>query len=231
MPGRPGLECGDQRAGLDQARAAGVHEQRGRFHAREVGGGDDAASGLDEAHVQRDDIALDEERGLARRHGVAVAAGALARVGACPHQHLHTERFAVAGDDTADPAVAVDPERLAPQRVADADLPCPCLYGGNLLRDLPHGCQDERPRQLGGGVRRRARVHVRGHDHAELGAGVDVDVRVDAALADQPQLGQPTKQRRTDLGALADEHEGFGVAQPLCERVDVLDVSVQISTS
>ena len=58
----------------------------------------------------------------------------------------------------------------------------------------------------------------------ELGAGVDVDVRVDAALADQPQLRQPLKQRRSDLGALADQHERLGVAQPLGEHVDVLDV-------
>jgi hypothetical protein len=67
-------------------------------------------------------------------------------------------------------------------------------------------------------------VHARGDDHAQLGASVNVDVRVDAALADQPQLRQPRQQRRADLGALANEHERLGIAQALRERVDVLDV-------
>jgi len=52
--GTTGLERGDQRAVIDQARAAGVDQQRGRLHASEVVGGDDAAGGVDEAHVERD---------------------------------------------------------------------------------------------------------------------------------------------------------------------------------
>ena len=67
---------------------------------------------------------------------------------------------------------------------------------------------------------------ARRHDDAEPGAGVDVDVRIDAALADQLQLRQPLQQRRADLRALADQHQRFGVAQPLGERIDVLDVIV-----
>ena len=57
-------------------------------------------------------------------------------------------------------------------------------------------------------------------------AGVDVDVRIDAALADEPQLRQALEQRRADLGALADQHQRLGVPQPLGQRVDVLDVIV-----
>ena len=34
------------------------------------------------------------------------------------------------------------------------------------------------------------------------------------------------EERRADLGALANEHERFGLAQSLGERVDVLDVIV-----
>jgi hypothetical protein len=67
-------------------------------------------------------------------------------------------------------------------------------------------------------------VHARGDHHPELRAGVDIDVRVDAALADQPQLRQSTEERRADLGALANEHQRFGFAQSFGERVDVLDV-------
>jgi hypothetical protein len=53
---------------------------------------------------------------------------------------------------------------------------------------------------------------------------LDVDVRVDAALADQAQVGQTLEQRRTDLGALADQDERVEVLQPLGEAVGVLDV-------
>jgi hypothetical protein len=51
-------------------------------------------------------------------------------------------------------------------------------------------------------------------------------VRIDAALADQPQLVEALEQRRADLRALANQHERLGVAQPLRELVDVLDVVV-----
>ena len=67
---------------------------------------------------------------------------------------------------------------------------------------------------------------ARRHHDAVLGAGVDVDVRIDAALADQPELGQALDQRCADMGALADQHQRFGVLQPLGQRVDVLDVVV-----
>ena len=52
------------------------------------------------------------------------------------------------------------------------------------------------PGQLGGGVGRRARVQVGRHDDAEPGAGVDVDVRVDAALADQPEAAAAARAAR-----------------------------------
>ena len=61
-------------------------------------------------------------------------------------------------------------------------------------------------------------MHLGRDDDAEPRAGVDVDVRIDAALADQPQLRQLLQQRRADLRALADEHQRLGVAQPLGER-------------
>ena len=169
-------------------------------------------------------VALGEERGLARRDGVAVAAGALARARSVPtptrpcrtpcRSRRRRCRSGRSRRCRASCRAACDRRRSATSR----------LQRGHLLRDLPHGGQDECPRQLGGGVRRRSRVHARGDDHAERGAGVDVDVRVDAALADQPQLRQPLKQRRSDLRALADEHERLGVAQPLGEHVDVLDM-------
>jgi hypothetical protein len=53
---------------------------------------------------------------------------------------------------------------------------------------------------------------ARRDDHAEPGAGVDVDVRIDAALADQLELGEPLQERRADLRPLADQDQHFGIA-------------------
>jgi hypothetical protein len=51
-------------------------------------------------------------------------------------------------------------------------------------------------------------------------------VRVDAALADEPELRQSLEEWSADLRALANQHEDLGLAQSLGERVDVLDVIV-----
>ena len=58
---------------------------------------------------------------------------------------------------------------------------------------------------------------ARRNNDAEARASLDVDVRVDAALADEPELVQPLEQRRADLGPLADQHQRFGLPQPLGE--------------
>ena len=52
-------------------------------------------------------------------------------------------------------------------------------------------------------------------------------MRIDAALADEPQARQALEQRGADLRALADEDQRLDVAQALGERVDVLDVIVE----
>src|SRR5262249_37754242 len=67
---------------------------------------------------------------------------------------------------------------------------------------------------------------ARGDDDAEPRAGVDVDVRIDAALADEAQLGQALEQWHADLGALADQHQGLAVAEPPGECVHLLDVVI-----
>ena len=43
----------------------------------------------------------------------------------------------------------------------------------------------------------------------ELRTGIDVDVRVDAALADESKFVQPMEQRRANLGPLAYQHQRF----------------------
>jgi hypothetical protein len=65
-----------------------------------------------------------------------------------------------------------------------------------------------------------------GDDDAEPGAGVDIDMGKDAALADQLQFRQPFQQRRSDLRPLPDQHQRFGSVQALGKLVDILDVIV-----
>src|SRR6266496_5298315 len=57
-------------------------------------------------------------------------------------------------------------------------------------------------------------------------AGVDVDVWIDAALADEPQLIEALEQWSSNLRPLADQDQDFGVSQPFRERVEVLDAVV-----
>lgn len=65
-----------------------------------------------------------------------------------------------------------------------------------------------------------------GDDHTLPSARVDVDVRVDAALADQPQVGQAFEQWRPNLGALPDQDQDLSLSQPFGEHVHVLNVVV-----
>ena len=115
-------------------------------------------------------------------------------------------------------------QHLAAQRLADADLPPARLQRAHLLRNLPHRGEDQPPRQLRRRVRRRAGMLIRRHDHAAARARVDVDVRVDAALADQPEPVQPIEQRRANRGPFANQDQRLGVLQALGERVGVLDM-------
>ena len=67
---------------------------------------------------------------------------------------------------------------------------------------------------------------ARRYNDTELRTGIDVDVRVDAALADEPKLVQSMEQRRADLSPLAYQHQHFGIPQSFGQRIDILDVIV-----
>ena len=69
-------------------------------------------------------------------------------------------------------------------------------------------------------------MEVGGDDDSEPGAGVDVDVGKDAALADQSEVGKTFEQGSANLGPLPDEHEGLALPQTLGQRVGVLYVIV-----
>jgi hypothetical protein len=56
--------------------------------------------------------------------------------------------------------------------------------------------------------------------------GIDIDVGIDAALADQLQPGQAFEQGRANLGPLADQHQRLGIPKPFRQHINVLDVIV-----
>jgi len=68
---------------------------------------------------------------------------------------------------------------------------------------------------------------TRGDDDPQSRAGVDVDVRIHAALADQPKRGQAFEQRRTDLGSLPEQHQHLERPQALGERLELLNMVVE----
>src|SRR5262249_57207714 len=65
------------------------------------------------------------------------------------------------------------------------------------------------------------------HDDAAAGTGLDVDVRIDAALADEFKPWQAFEQVGLNLRALADEHQAFGILEPRRQRLGVLHVVVK----
>jgi len=100
------------------------------------------------------------------------------------------------------------------------------LQRRHLLRDRARRRKNQSPCQLSGGIGWRLGVLAGRHDDAEPGAGADVDVGIDAALADQFQFRQALQQGFANLRPLADQHQRFGVAQPLRQLVDVLNMIV-----
>ena len=99
MPGRPARSALTSAPGSISGGAAGVDQQRGRLHARQVGGGDDAARRLHEAQVQGDDVAFLEERARLLGGSVVRPRGRGPASFARPHQHVHAEGLAVARHD------------------------------------------------------------------------------------------------------------------------------------
>src|SRR4030095_2348870 len=67
---------------------------------------------------------------------------------------------------------------------------------------------------------------ARRHNDTALCTGIDVDVRVDAPLADEPKLVQSMEQRRADLSPLAYQHQHCRIPQSFGQGIDILDVIV-----
>ncbi|MEZ5395068.1 MAG: hypothetical protein R2724_19915 [Bryobacterales bacterium] len=140
--------------------------------------------------------------------------------------HAHAESPTVAGDNASDTAIAVDPESLPAQRVSDADLPFPGPERRHLLRDLSGRRKDQSPGKLGRRIGRRAGVQARRHHDAQPGTGGDINVGVDASLADEFQLTEPLEQWGLDLRPFPYENQRFGVLQTVSQLIEILGVVI-----
>ena len=67
---------------------------------------------------------------------------------------------------------------------------------------------------------------VRRHHDAEPRAVRDIDMRIDAALTDQPQFWQLVEQCLPDLRPLPDENQHLGFAQSVGQLPDILNVII-----
>ncbi|MCY1223560.1 hypothetical protein D9M72_356900 [compost metagenome] len=223
--GAAAVQRGDQRVLFQQLGTAGVDEQCRGLHPRQVSLLDDAAGVVVQAQLQRQHIAVGKQLLLGFGHAQPVGTGAFQRCLAAPDQHLHAEGPAVASQQPADLAIAPDPQGLAAQHLAQAEigrhrrrfqprlLPGAVLQAGDILGDAALGGHDQRPGQLG---RRNRRTHAFEHGHASVGAGVQVDMAAGAGadpagLADDLEFGQFFQQLPGDASAFADQHHGFDV--------------------
>ena len=170
--------------------------------------------------MQAEDVGL-RERDLAIDGLEAGGLCTLARALSSRHEHTHAEGPAVACDDGADAAVAVDPERLAVELPPQRRLPPAAPHGLRLAGYVLRGGEDETPRELG---RRHGRPAPDGHCDASLRAGAEIDVRNAAAgLRDQAEIGQALEQVAGDPRSLPDQHECLAAPKELGEPVHVLD--------
>ena len=67
---------------------------------------------------------------------------------------------------------------------------------------------------------------TRGDNDPQLRTGINVDVRINAALTDEPQPAESMHERRANRGPLPYQHQGFGAPQPFGQEVDVMNVIV-----
>src|SRR5437764_9211760 len=133
---------------------------------------------------------------------------------------MHAKRLAATRHHASDATVAVHPQRLAAQGAAYPGLPSSTLERRHLLRNVSHRRKHKPPGEFGCRVRGSAGMEVgRNHD-PKPGAGPDIDVGIDTALADQAELRQAFQKRSLNLGSFPEKHEHFAVMEPLRQNID-----------
>src|ERR1041384_6004213 len=161
----------EERAGLDELRAGGVDEERARLHASEILARHAAARLGREPHLEREDVRLLEELGLAFRRGIAKPPGFLVGGGSAEDQNLHTETGAALGHQRPDRAQPEDAQRAAAQAVREQPGQLAALHALRLGRDVAARGEDQRESELAGGGRWRGegRISGRGSSGGEAG--------------------------------------------------------------
>ena len=64
------------------------------------------------------------------------------------------------------------------------------------------------------------------YDDPATYTGIDVDVRIDAALTDESKRGEAAEQWLADLRSFANQYECLGVPEAFGERVYIFDVII-----
>ena len=106
-------------------------------------------------------------------------------------------------------------------RFADTHLPVARPKACHLRRNITHGGKHQRPGVFRRSERRRPAMHVRAQKHPVVGAGFDINMRVDASLRDQAQIRQTLNQFAGYGGALAEQRYGVEWGKPLSQRVNI----------
>ena len=215
---RPALQRVVQRPFVDHPTTGQVQQDGGRLHQCELPRPDQVPGPLVQRHVERDDVALLEQRAEVdqrQRQIGEVAGGGSGVVG----EHAHPERGHPLDHFPADPAHADDAERLARQLVAqEAQAVGRSGTAGGGGRNQPAGSGNH---ETDGVLGNRDRVHPRGvgDDDAPIGGMFDVDVAVAGSV---PRDEAKPRRRVDDPGVDGDR---IGLAE---DDVDVGDATPQL---
>ena len=215
---RPALQRVVQRPFVDHPATGQVQQDGGRLHRCELPRPDQVPGLLVQRNVERDDVALLEQRAEVdqRQRQIGEAAGGGSGV---VGEHAHSERGHPPDHFPADPAHADDPEGLAGQLVAQEAQAVgrSGMAGGRGRNQPPRRGNHEADGVLGN----RDGVHPRGvgDDDAPTGGVVDVDVAVAGSVScDEAKPGR----RVDDLGVDGDR---VGLAE---DDVDLGDATPQL---
>ena len=212
----------DQRRLVDDRPARSVDQERRRLHPRQRDGVDEVVRVGVVGAVDRHDVARRQQ--VVELEPLCVEMGrdlGCDRAAVVVHD-LHPERPRPRRQRLADPTHPDDSELAALDAGAEhhEHPPRPRLTGPDQpfpLRQPARDHQDQRHRQVGGGVGEHARRV--GHDHAPARAGGDVDVvESDRDIGDDPQIGRGIEEGVVDL-VRQQRHRRVGGRQLLVANV------------
>ena len=165
--------------------------------------------------MQAHDVGCRKEGVSVIRNALPIGYGPSASFFRGPPLNPEAKRLGIARDGLGDAPISVKAQRLTAQGPSDPKLPLSGFEALRLLRDLPITRHDERQRQFCCGVGRRVAVHVRAEHHTVPGAGRDINMRVDAALADEFQLRKSVQKILGDRCPFPEQNKALGLCHPI----------------